>query len=65
MWNFIKSLSVNLHASGPALVVIVWMVCVTVLGIYGEGPIARSAMNLFAIGGGVILFSLVTRIKPG
>ena len=58
MWQFLKSLSINLQATGPALVLIVWTVCVAVVGLYGDGPVAKSALTTLLIGGLIILFGI-------
>ncbi len=40
MIDFLKNVSVNLKATGPAAVLIVWLICFTCITIYAE-PDAR------------------------
>ena len=38
-------------------IVVTWLICVTLLGLYGEGPQANSAMQIMTLFlGGYILF---------
>jgi len=59
--DFLKNLSVNLRATGPAAVMCVWVICVTVLGTLGSGPMAERAMSLLAFFGGGVLVALAWR----
>ncbi len=61
--GFVKNLALNLKSNGPAAMVIVWLVCITLLGLYGEGQMASAAFALLALFGGVILAVLAS--KPG
>lgn len=56
-----KNVSVNIKAAGPAAVIIAWLVCVTVVGLFGEGGLAESALTFLGIAGGIILTSLAMR----
>lgn len=56
-----KNISVNLKATGPAAVIIVWLVCITLVGLFGEGSLAESALRYLGIAGGIILTSLALR----
>jgi hypothetical protein len=56
--NPFNNIIVNLHASGPAAVVSIWLICVTVIAIFGQGPNAESAMRILAFAGGALLTSL-------
>ena len=61
MLDFLKNLSINLKATGPAAVIIVWIMGVTALGLLGSGEIAKLAMYALVFAGGVILFGLAQK----
>ena len=53
--DFLKNIALNLKATGPAAVTIVWLVCVTVLGIFGGTWLSWFAMVVMNIGGAFII----------
>ena len=55
--NFFKNIIVNLRATGIAAVVCVWLMCITVLGIFGSGDNTKSAITVLTVAGGMILAS--------
>ena len=59
--DFLKNIAVHLQAKGPAAVIIVWIVCVTALGLFGDGSFAVSALSILALVGGMILISLANK----
>ncbi len=61
--EFFKNIAVNLKATGPAAVMAIWVVCVTLLGIFGSGEMARSAFGLLAFFGAAVLVGLASKIK--
>jgi hypothetical protein len=61
MENPFKNIAIHLQATGPAAVIIVWIVAVTVLGLYGTGELARQALFLLTAAGGAILVALASR----
>jgi hypothetical protein len=61
MFNPFRNLSVNLNATGPAAVIIVWVAAVAALGLWGGGETSERALNILAFAGGVILASLASR----
>lgn len=60
-FRFLTNLSINLHAVGPAAVICVWLVAVTLVSIFGQGEIARSGMMALLFAGGVTLAGLVSK----
>jgi len=60
--EFLKNIVVNLKATGPAAVLSVWVICVTLLGVFGSGEMASSAFGLLAFFGGAILVALANKI---
>ena len=61
--EFLKNLAINLQASGPAAVLSIWVICVTLLGLFGSGDMASRAFMLLAFFGGAVLFALAMKIK--
>ena len=61
--EWLKNIAINLRATGPAAVIIVWLICSTVLGIWGNGPQAKNAMLLMFFAGGGIIISLSRKVK--
>ena len=59
--NPFKNLVVNLHATGPAAVICVWLASVASVGLFGAGPLADRALNVLAIAGGMILLGLAAK----
>jgi hypothetical protein len=59
--QFLKNIAVNLKATGPAAVMAIWVICVTLLGIFGTGEMAKSAFGLLAFFGGAVLISLANK----
>ncbi len=53
--NFFKNISINLKATGPCAVIITWLLCITALGLFGNGTIASFISGaLIFIGAGLI-----------
>ena len=61
--NIGKNIAINLQATGPAAVIIVWIVCVTALGLFGDGSLAAKALTLLAFAGGATLIGLVNKTR--
>jgi hypothetical protein len=61
MENPFKNIVVNLHATGPAAVLIVWIGGITMLGLYGNGDLAKIALVGLETCGGAILLGLAAR----
>jgi len=59
--QFLKNIAVNLNATGPATVMSVWVICVTLLGIFGTGTMASTAFGLLGFFGGAVLVALATK----
>jgi hypothetical protein len=54
---------VNLRAAGPAAVLVAWIICVTPLGLFGEGPLAKTAVGILSVAGGVLVAALASRAE--
>jgi hypothetical protein len=59
---FLKNIAVSLTATGTAAIVIIWLICVTVLGIFGSGCLAWFAMIILNIAGAWIVVILGRKI---
>jgi len=55
--NFFSNIALNMHATGPAAVMCTWVIAVTALGLFGQGELARSAMTVLTVVGGMIFAS--------
>ena len=57
--EFFKNIAISLHATGPAAVMIVWLICVTTLGLFGNNSKnSNSAMVFLGVVGGALMTSL-------
>lgn len=61
MQNPLRNIVINLHARGPAAVIVAWIGAVTALGIWGTGKMASDAMSMLAYAGGAILVTLAAK----
>jgi hypothetical protein len=52
---------VNLRATGPATVLVTWIVCITLLGLFGDGPHAKTVIGVLSALGGVLVGALSSR----
>lgn len=54
---------VNLRAAGPAAVLVAWIICVTLLGLFVEGPLAKTAVGILSGVGSVLVAALASRAE--
>ena len=59
--DFLKNIAISLQATGPAAVIIAWIISVTALGLFGDGSLAKTALSILAVAGGVILIALANK----
>ena len=59
--NPFKNLQVNLLANGGWAIVGLLVICITVLGIFGEGPMAERAMAALTITTGLVAAAMAAR----
>jgi len=59
--DFLKNLTINLKATGPAAIIATWILLITAVGLFGSGELANSAMSVLAVAGGMILIALAIR----
>jgi hypothetical protein len=55
-WPFkiLTNIGLSLRAAGPAAVVVTWIICVTLLGLFGSGDLAKTAIGILSVLGGVL-----------
>jgi hypothetical protein len=63
LFNPFKNITLNMKATGPAAVICVWIIAVIVLGLFGQGEFADSAMTYLGVAGGMILVSLTLKVN--
>jgi hypothetical protein len=60
--QWLGNIVLNLQAAGPAAVMIVWIICITLLGIFaGDGSTAQSAVTFMGGVGAVLVVALASR----
>jgi hypothetical protein len=57
MFEFLKKLRMRLHLSGSVTVMVAWMACITVVGVWGNGPLATGALGI--LGGTALLVFMI------
>ena len=60
--QLLRNIAVRIQAPGPAAIMILWLLCVTALGLFGEGEYVRNALNILMFFAGLILFSLAAKL---
>jgi hypothetical protein len=60
--RFLSNIAVNLRATGPAAVLITWIACVTLLGLFGTGPLAKTAIGILSVVGGALVAVLGSQV---
>ena len=60
--RLLSNIAVNLHATGPAAVLVAWIACVTLLGLFGTGPLAKAAIGILSVVGGVLVAALGSQV---
>lgn len=61
MIDLFKNLAINLRATGPAAVMIAWIMAVAGIGILGQGELANFSLTILGFVGGAVMFSLASR----
>lgn len=60
--NFLRNIIVNLKATGPAAVIIAWILGVTCLGIFGQGQVAEHGMTALNLVGVILIIAMAQRM---
>ncbi|PKM21055.1 MAG: hypothetical protein CVV11_06230 [Gammaproteobacteria bacterium HGW-Gammaproteobacteria-15] len=56
--EFFKNVSINLKARGPAAVLVIWMLCLTILALYGESTATYIVLGILSGFGFAVLTAL-------
>ena len=56
--RILRNFVVWVKAPGPATIMIVWLLCVTALGLFGDGQYVGTALNLLIFFAGLVMFTL-------
>jgi len=65
MHNPLRNLALNLQATRPATVTIVWIIGVVAVGIAGHGDLAGRALTILSFAGAIILAALLSNAVGG
>ena len=60
--DFLKNIAINLKATGPAAVIISWILSVSLVGILGHGEIASKALTVLEFVGPMLIIILGQKI---
>lgn len=59
--GFLNNIAVSIRATGPAAVLVSWVLGVTLLGIFGQGEVASRAITILSVAGGLLIAVLGQR----
>jgi hypothetical protein len=59
--DFLKNIAIRLRATGPAAVLVSWVLGVTALGIWGNAELGRQALTTLSVVGGLLIVILGQR----
>jgi hypothetical protein len=64
-FNPLKNVALNLQATGPAAIVCVWLICVTLLSLFAsDNSNVQWAQTMLSVSGGAIMTTLAfTKLK--
>lgn len=60
--RLLRNVAVGIRAPGPAAILICWMLCVTALGLFGDGTYTGSALTFLVFFAGLILASVAGKL---
>jgi hypothetical protein len=60
--DFLKNISINLKATGTSAVLIVWLLCMTAIGLFGSGGLAMVVAGALSGFGAIIIGALGQKI---
>ena len=60
--RLLRNIAVSIQAPGPAAIMIFWLLCVTSLGLFGDGEYVSNALMLLIFFAGLVLVSLAGKL---
>ncbi|MDD2335947.1 MAG: hypothetical protein PHD01_05150 [Geobacteraceae bacterium] len=60
--DFLKNVAINLKATGPAAVIITWVLGVTLVGVLGQGEVANRALTFLGFTGPMLIMILGQKV---
>lgn len=60
--EFLKNIAINLKATGPAAVIIAWILGITAVGVLGQGETATRALNALNIVGPLLVLVMGQKV---
>ncbi|MBA8915793.1 hypothetical protein [Methylorubrum thiocyanatum] len=60
--DWLKNITLNLHAAGPAAVLCVYLLVVGAVGIFANGPATFSVVGILAMLGPILIGALAQRM---
>lgn len=60
--EFLKNIAINLKATGPAAVIIAWILGVALVGVMGQGETATKALNALNIVGPLLIIVMGQKV---
>ena len=61
--EFLKNIAINLKATGPAAVIIAWILGITAVGVFGQGEIAMKALSSLYIVGPLLIIVMGQKVS--
>jgi len=61
MVKLLANIVLNLKAAGPAAVFATWIICITAIGLFGEGELAHRAISVLSVVGAVLAAALAMK----
>ena len=60
--QLLRNIAVRIQAPGPAAIMVCWLLCVTALGLFGEGEYVSNALTVLIFFAGAVLVSLASKL---
>lgn len=61
--EFLKNIAINLKATGPAAVIIAWILGITAVGVFGQGETAMKALSSLYIVGPLLIIVMGQKVS--
>jgi hypothetical protein len=61
--EFLRNIAINLRATGPAAVIIAWIIGIALVGVFGQGEVASKALSALSFAGPMIIIILGQNVR--